>query len=37
MVAKAAIDSGVAQEPIENWDKYEEELHILGYTVIKKL
>ena len=27
MVAKAAIDSGVAQEPIENWDKYEEELH----------
>ena len=27
MVANAAIDSGVAQEPIENWDKYEEELH----------
>ena len=27
MVAKAAMDSGVAQQPIENWDKYEEELH----------
>ena len=27
MVAKAAMDSGVALEPIECWDKYEEELH----------
>ena len=25
-VAKAAIESGVAQEPIEDWDRYEEEL-----------
>ncbi len=25
-VAKAAIDSGVAKEPIENWEKYEDEL-----------
>lgn len=25
-VAKAAIESGVAQEPIEDWDKYEETL-----------
>ncbi|MFP5437114.1 MAG: NADP-dependent malic enzyme [Bacteroidia bacterium] len=25
-VAKAAMDSGVAQKPIENWAKYEEEL-----------
>ena len=32
MVAKAAIDSGVAQEPIENWDKYEEELHSRLYS-----
>ena len=32
MVAKAAIDSGVAQEPIENWDKYEEELHSRSYS-----
>ena len=27
MVAKAAMDSGVAKQPIENWDQYEEELH----------
>jgi len=27
MVAKAAMDSGLALEPIECWDKYEEELH----------
>ena len=27
MVAKAAMDSGVAREPIENWEQYEEELH----------
>ena len=27
-VAKAAMDSGVAKEPIENWEKYEEELHL---------
>ena len=27
MVAKAAMDSGVAREPIKNWKKYEEELH----------
>ena len=27
-VAKAAMDSGVAKEPIENWKKYEEELHL---------
>ena len=27
MVAKAAMDSGVAREPIKNWIKYEEELH----------
>ena len=26
-VAKAAIKSGVARAPIENWEKYEEELH----------
>ena len=32
MVAKAAMDSGVAQEPIENWDKYEEELHSRLYS-----
>jgi len=32
MVAKAAIDSGVAQQPIENWDKYEEELHSRLYS-----
>ena len=32
MVANAAIDSGVAQEPIENWDKYEEELHSRLYS-----
>ncbi|MDC9723730.1 MAG: NADP-dependent malic enzyme [Urechidicola sp.] len=25
-IAKAAMDSGVATEPIENWDKYREEL-----------
>ncbi len=25
-VAKAAMDSGVAQKPIENWEKYKEEL-----------
>jgi len=25
-VAKAAMESGVSKEPIENWDKYEEEL-----------
>nr|WP_299032547.1 NADP-dependent malic enzyme [uncultured Tenacibaculum sp.] len=25
-IAKAAMDSGVAQEPIEDWDKYREEL-----------
>ncbi|NRA91536.1 MAG: NADP-dependent malic enzyme, partial [Psychroserpens sp.] len=25
-VAKAAMDSGVSMEPIENWEKYEEEL-----------
>ncbi|GGG34048.1 NADP-dependent malic enzyme [Bizionia arctica] len=25
-VAKAAMESGVAKEPIENWDKYKEEL-----------
>ncbi|MCL4116288.1 UNVERIFIED_CONTAM: hypothetical protein GTU68_026033 [Idotea baltica] len=25
-VAKAAMDSGVAQEPIENWQKYEDDL-----------
>ncbi|NQY06997.1 MAG: NADP-dependent malic enzyme, partial [Flavobacteriaceae bacterium] len=25
-VAKAAVDSGVAKEPIEDWDRYEEEL-----------
>ena len=28
MVAKAAMDSGVAREPIENWEQYEEELHL---------
>ena len=27
MVARAAMDSGVAREPIENWEQYEEELH----------
>ena len=27
MVAKAAMDSGVAREPIQNWEQYEEELH----------
>ena len=27
MVAKAAMDSGIAQQPIENWGQYEEELH----------
>ena len=27
MVAKAAMDSGVAKQPIENWDQYEEDLH----------
>ena len=27
MVAKAAMDSGVAKEPIEDWNQYEEELH----------
>jgi malate dehydrogenase (oxaloacetate-decarboxylating)(NADP+) len=27
MVARAAMDSGVAREPIKNWKKYEEELH----------
>ena len=27
MVAKAAMDSGVAREPIENWEQYEEDLH----------
>ena len=27
MVAKAAMDSGIAKQPIENWDQYEEELH----------
>ncbi|RZP05993.1 MAG: NADP-dependent malic enzyme [Flavobacteriales bacterium] len=27
MVAKAAMDSGVAREPIDNWGQYEEELH----------
>ena len=27
MVAKAAMDSGIAREPIKNWKKYEEELH----------
>ncbi|MDB4239736.1 NADP-dependent malic enzyme [Flavobacteriaceae bacterium] len=32
MVAKAAMDSGVAQQPIENWDKYEEELHSRLYS-----
>ena len=26
-VAKAAMESGVAKEPIENWEKYEDELH----------
>ena len=26
-VAKAAMDSGVAKDPIECWDKYEEQLH----------
>ena len=26
-VAKAAMESGVAKEPIENWKKYEDELH----------
>ena len=26
-VAKAAMQSGVAKEPIENWKKYEDELH----------
>lgn len=26
-VAKAAMESGVAQAPIENWEKYQEELH----------
>jgi malate dehydrogenase (oxaloacetate-decarboxylating)(NADP+) len=26
MVARAAMDSGVAREPIKNWKKYEEEL-----------
>ena len=26
-VAKAAMESGVAKEPIENWQKYEDELH----------
>ncbi|WP_222983203.1 NADP-dependent malic enzyme [Flagellimonas meishanensis] len=26
-VAKAAMESGVAKEPIENWEKYEEELY----------
>jgi len=26
-VAKAAMESGVAQDPIECWDKYEEQLH----------
>lgn len=25
-VAKAAMDSGIAKEPIQNWDKYKEEL-----------
>ncbi|MDC0106229.1 NADP-dependent malic enzyme [Flavobacteriaceae bacterium] len=32
MVAKAAMDSGVAQQPIENWDKYEDELHSRLYS-----
>ncbi len=27
-VAKAAMESGVAQDPIECWDKYEEQLHL---------
>lgn len=26
-VAKAAMESGVAQAPIENWERYQEELH----------
>ena len=26
-VAKAAMESGVAKEPIENWQKYDDELH----------
>lgn len=39
-VAKAAIDSGVARHPIENWDDYERELvERLGYdqTIIRRL
>ena len=33
MVAKAAMDSGVAKQPIENWDQYEEEL---AWQVIRR-
>jgi malate dehydrogenase (oxaloacetate-decarboxylating)(NADP+) len=32
MIAKAAMDSGIAKQPIENWDKYEEELHSRLYS-----
>jgi len=32
MVAKAAMDSGVAREPIKNWEQYEEELHSRLYS-----
>ena len=35
MVAKAAMDSGVAREPIQNWEQYEEELN-QDFLVIKK-